>query len=449
MGNFNTTQRERKRELRRQLYEQQILAAAAAWQSRLQPVAPPPVAPNLSYDELVVAEANRRIEEEKRRIEAEKQKEIAIAEKKRFDDDVAEKIALAKNPGHVTRAMIAEATRERDRLAKLAAEEQQAKLNSIKDALASSGMCFEGKMQIELSIPLELYKLHKSARVQIIQTIRDVTAKRDEKYVTDMDVGEDLHPYLPLYNQLVYIQIQTNLNEKIVVSTRRNRPPHNIRPYCTINGVFDVFVDPPALWDDWKDDICTNVIGTIGYKEVNTGGKVKAVKALCWQRKDKQNAEKRKEEHDIAERIRLAAERDERNAKIIYNVTNGIEGVKKPDFMSVRDELMRIARNDLFENKENPVVFRNIIDYVCKYSSINSYRSRGYWVYAICIKCEHVPVNDHGLQDQHVTTIHDEVITKPHNYESILFNSVCSHKGRGLIGRNHSGVIPCWHDENA
>jgi hypothetical protein len=60
-----------------------------------------PVAPKLSYDELVVAEANRRIQ-------AEKQQEIALAEKKRFEEDVAEKIALAKNPNHVTRAMIEE-----------------------------------------------------------------------------------------------------------------------------------------------------------------------------------------------------------------------------------------------------------------------------------------------------------------------------------------------------
>jgi len=97
MGNCIPTHRERKR----QRFEQQILQLYAAAQSRLQPVAPPPVAPKPSYDELVVAEANRRIEEEK-------QKGIAIAEKKRFEEDVAEKIALAKDPNHVTRAMIAE-----------------------------------------------------------------------------------------------------------------------------------------------------------------------------------------------------------------------------------------------------------------------------------------------------------------------------------------------------
>ena len=90
-----------------------MLAAVAAWQSRVQPVAP-----NLSYDELVVAEANRRIEEEKLR-------EIALAEKKRFDNDVAERIALQKNPNHVTREMVAERVRERERLDKLAAEEQR------------------------------------------------------------------------------------------------------------------------------------------------------------------------------------------------------------------------------------------------------------------------------------------------------------------------------------
>ena len=198
-----------------------------------------------------------------------------------------------------------------------------------------------------------------------------------------------------------------------------------------------------------NDKMCTNVIGTIGYKHVEGLHGPKPVRTFIWERKDKQNAEKRKQEYDFAEERRLAAELDERNARIIYNVTNGIEGVKEPEFMSVRDELMRIARKDLFENKDNPVVFRNIIDYVCKYSSINSYRSRGYWVYAVCIRCEHVPTNDHGLQDQHVTTVHDEAITKPHNYESILFNSMCSHKGRGLMGRNRFGNIPCWHDENA
>jgi hypothetical protein len=66
-----------------------------------------PVAPNLSYDELVVADANRRIR-------AEEQKEISIAEKKRFEEDVAEKIALAKDPNHVTRAMIEEYSNPED-----------------------------------------------------------------------------------------------------------------------------------------------------------------------------------------------------------------------------------------------------------------------------------------------------------------------------------------------
>ena len=432
MGNFNTTQRERKRELRRQLYEQQILAAAATWQSRVQPVAPPPVAPNLSYDELVVAEANRRIEEEKQRIEAEKQNAIAIAEKKRFDDDVAEKIALTKNPGHITRAMIAEATRERDRLAKLAAEEQDAKINSIKDGLASSGMCFEGNVRIELSIPLELYKLHhKSSRTTILKKIRDVTATRKEKYVTDMDVSQDLHPYLPIYNQLVYIEIK--LTEPII---SKNKQP--VRR--SIQGVFDVFVDPPALWDDWNDGICTDVIGTIGYKERRVYG-VGNVKTLIWERKDKQNAEKRKNEHDIAEQRRLAKKRNEENAKIIQQLTNGVYGDPNSECISLTDELNRIAKKDLFENKENPVIFRNIMNHSC--GAVTG-RPRGYWLYAILLKCEHVPVNDHWFP-----TEQDEVLTKPHNYESVLFNAVCSHKGRGLMGRNRCGIIPCWHDENA
>jgi hypothetical protein len=104
--------------------EQQIYAAMP---SRVQPVASPPVAPNLSYDELVVAEANRRIEEEKRR-------EIALAEKKRFEDDVAEQVALAKNPGHMTRAMVNEESivrhleaQARDMEAKLREQERQKK----------------------------------------------------------------------------------------------------------------------------------------------------------------------------------------------------------------------------------------------------------------------------------------------------------------------------------
>lgn len=52
-----------------------------------------------SYDELVAAEANRRIE-------LEKHQQSALAEKKRFEEDVAEQIALAKNPEHTTREMM-------------------------------------------------------------------------------------------------------------------------------------------------------------------------------------------------------------------------------------------------------------------------------------------------------------------------------------------------------
>jgi hypothetical protein len=81
-----------------------------------------PVTPNLSYDELVVAEANRRIR-------AEEHREIALAEKKRLEEDVAELIALQKNPHHVTRAMVADAARKKVRLEKLAAEEHQAKVD--------------------------------------------------------------------------------------------------------------------------------------------------------------------------------------------------------------------------------------------------------------------------------------------------------------------------------
>lgn len=51
-----------------------------------------------SYDELVIAEA-------KRRIAAEKQRQVTLAEKKRFEEDVAEQITLQKNPNHTTREM--------------------------------------------------------------------------------------------------------------------------------------------------------------------------------------------------------------------------------------------------------------------------------------------------------------------------------------------------------
>lgn len=444
MGNSNATQRREQR--------------------TVQPV-PYVVAPNLSYDELVVVEANRRIEAEKQRIEAEKQWNIALAEKKRFEEDVAEKIALAKNPGHMTRAMLSAAAEESARLYKLATEEQEAKLNSIKDAMVSSGMCFEGNIHIELSIPLELYKLHHNNRTNILKKIRHVTANRDEKYVTDMDVGPDLHPYLPLYNQLVYIQCKLTLKNQQAL----RRGPHA----RTISGVFDVFEHPPTLWDDrregkllqnicpehdmpakrescvWNDKICTTVVGTIGYKEVEGFGSRKQVRTLCWERKDKQNSEIRKKEHDIAEERRLARERDARHAKIIQDLTNGLYGDPNSECISVEDELNRIARKDLFENKENPVIFRNIMKYKCGNPSVNGDTIRGYWVYYMCIKCEHVPVNNHCIPAQHVITVHDQVITKPHDYESVLFNSVCGHKGHGGIVRNRSGFIPCWHDENA
>jgi len=111
MGNFNTSQRR----------EQQIYATM---QSRVQPVAPPPVAPKPSYDELVVAEANRRIE-------AEKLREIALAEKKRFEEDVAEKIAIAKDPNHKTRAMIEEYNKPENVQARRAASIQKMKLQRM------------------------------------------------------------------------------------------------------------------------------------------------------------------------------------------------------------------------------------------------------------------------------------------------------------------------------
>jgi hypothetical protein len=418
-----------------------------------------PVAPNLSYDELVVAEANRRIRAEELRCQAEDLRQTALAEKLRFDADVAERIALQKNPNHVTRAMIAEAAREKARLDKLAAEEQEAKINSIKDDLESrSIMWFKEKVQIELSIPLELYKLHhKSSRTTILKKIRDVTAARKEKYVTDMDVSEDLLPYLPLYNQLVYIQRELT-RELTPIISKPHRQVKDIRR--TIDGVFDVFENPPALWDDrrdgdwnivngiimgrgpsaWNDKMCTNVIGTIGSAISRLDGQ-KQVRTLIWERKDKQNADTRKKEHDIAEERRLAKKRNEENAKIIQELTNGLYGDPNSECISLTDELNRIAKKDLFENKENPVIFRNIMNHFC--GAVTG-RPRGYWLYAILLKCEHVPTNDHWFP-----TEQDEVLTKPHNYESVLFNSVCAHKGRGLMGRNRCGNIPCWHDENA
>ena len=131
MGNFNTTQRERRRELRRQLHDQKILAAVAAWQSRIQPVAPPPVAPppvaaKPSYDNSPVAEA-------KRRIEAEKQREI----KKLYEEDVADQIIiLTKNSKHVTRIMREERKAKweelcRAKIEKLEAERQVKKQQKL------------------------------------------------------------------------------------------------------------------------------------------------------------------------------------------------------------------------------------------------------------------------------------------------------------------------------
>ena len=93
---------------------------------------PHPVAPKPSYDELVVAEANRRIEEEK-------QREIALAEKKRFEDDVAEQVALAKNPGHMTRAMkIQRDIVENERVVKERRDEEEKIKNRVADILARS-----------------------------------------------------------------------------------------------------------------------------------------------------------------------------------------------------------------------------------------------------------------------------------------------------------------------
>jgi hypothetical protein len=422
-----------------------------------------PITSNLSYDELVVAEANRRIRAEELRCRAEDLRQIALAEKLRFDADVAERIALQKNPHHVTRAMVADAAQEKARLEKLAVEEQEAKLNLIKDDLESRSMWFGDKVNIELSVPLELYKLNKSSRTNILKKIRDVTAKRDEKYVTDMDVSQDLHPYVPLYNQLVYIQGK--------LSPTISRPHHPPRR-SAIYGVFDVFEDPPALWDDrrdgdecmrecgelrwlgrgppvWNDKMCTNVIGTIGSGISRVDGRTQ-VRTLCWERKDKQNSEKRKQERNIAEERRLTKKRNEENAKIIQDLTNGLYGDPNSECISLKDELIRIAKKDLFENKENPVIFRNIMNHGnCMNYGPSEDTRRGHWVYYIILNCQHVPVHNHTIPAQHVTTIHDEVVTTPHNYESVLFNSVCSHKGHGGIVRNRSGFIPCWHDENA
>lgn len=100
MGNVIITPQEQHRRFQQLEERNKQLEIALRYLSAMNSAAQP-VAPNLSYDELVVAEANRRIQ-------AEKQQEIALAEKKRFEEDVAEKIALAKDPNHVTRAMIEE-----------------------------------------------------------------------------------------------------------------------------------------------------------------------------------------------------------------------------------------------------------------------------------------------------------------------------------------------------
>jgi hypothetical protein len=141
MGNVITTRPQRGGDARARAAEltaQYAAQRAAAMQQ--------PVVPNLSYDELVVVEANRRIRAEELRCQAEDLRQSALAEKMRFDADVAERIALQKNPNHVTRAMIAEAAREKARLDKLAAEEHQAKVaNNTLPTTQQILMLFEQK----------------------------------------------------------------------------------------------------------------------------------------------------------------------------------------------------------------------------------------------------------------------------------------------------------------
>jgi hypothetical protein len=122
MGNVITTRPQRGGDARARAAE--LTAQYAAQRAAVMQSVAQPVAPKLSYDELVVAEANRRIE-------AEKQREIALAEKKRFEEDVAEKIAVAKDPNHMTRAMIEEYNKPENVRARRAASIQKMKLNKL------------------------------------------------------------------------------------------------------------------------------------------------------------------------------------------------------------------------------------------------------------------------------------------------------------------------------
>ena len=151
MGNCIPTHRDHVR----QLCDQQIYAAM---QSCVQPVAP-----NLSYDELVVAEANRRIEEEKRR-------EIALAEKKRFEEDVAEKIALAKNPNHVTRAIVEARRMDTKRV-----------LGEIDEIIAHSVNIYEYPSMMRKNIEDALYmKTYEKKCVPIAHNTRTITRELSE-----------------------------------------------------------------------------------------------------------------------------------------------------------------------------------------------------------------------------------------------------------------------------
>jgi hypothetical protein len=122
MGNVIVTPPQRGGDARARAAE--LTAQYAAQRAAVMQSAAQPVAPKLSYDELVVAEANRRIR-------AEKQREIALAEKKRFEEDVAEKIAVAKDPNHMTRAMIEEYNKPENVRARRAASIQKMKLDKL------------------------------------------------------------------------------------------------------------------------------------------------------------------------------------------------------------------------------------------------------------------------------------------------------------------------------
>jgi hypothetical protein len=141
---------------------------------------------------------------------------------------------------------------------------------------------------------------------------------------------------------------------------------------------------------------------------------------------------------------------DLKRHNVIYKVMNGDTRVDSYSFGIARDELMKIARDDFFKNKENPEMFRRITELGARIRSGKSAtptaRQRGAFVYCDCLKCEHVNCDDNWLPEFQVTKDYQEPTTIPHNYHSVLWHSLCQAGGRSdpKLGLTHSGYLPCW-----